>query len=284
MSEPGIPKAEVVNRSLGELLESPRWNPNTQRLSFVEVISGTFFVHDPAEENTSRHSTGLGPVGAALPHGEGYRIFGERAIYDWAPGVDPIKVCELSGQLRSNDAARDPWGAWWVGRMSSGEDAGVGELLRVDRRGITRQASGLTIPNGMGWSADRKTMYFAESAERTVFAIPASADGIIWQQRRPLVILENAFPDGLCMTNDGFWLAHWDGGRVAFYDFAGRERVAHTVPSRQVSACAVAGDDLFVTTAAEGYEPNDLLEDPLAGSLFRFRGAEAHRLSGVHSG
>jgi sugar lactone lactonase YvrE len=117
-------------------------------------------------------------------------------------------------------------------------------------------------------------MYFAESAQRTVFAVPASADGIAWQRRRPLVMLDDAYPDGLCMTDVGFWLANWDGARVTFHDFTGRERARHDLPARQVSACAVVGNDLFVTTAAEGYTPSDLLDDPLAGSLFVLRGFE----------
>lgn len=272
-------QAAVVGRGLGELLESPRWDRNRQRLSFVDIVSATVFVHEPAADTTQRHLTGLGPVGAVLPHGGGYRLFGEQAAYAWAPGLAPSRLWDLPGDLRSNDAARDPWGAWWVGRMSGDEDEGVGELLRMNREGITQQATGLTVPNGMGWSADRKTMYFAESAERTVFAIPASADGIAWQRRRPLVVLEDAYPDGLCVTGDGFWLANWGGARVTFHDSTGRERERHEIPARQVSACAVAGDDLFVTTAAEGYSPSDLLKDPLAGSLFVLRGVEAARRS-----
>lgn len=273
-------EAEIAGRGLGELLESPRWHPGKQKLSFVDIGSGTVFVHDPAASTTQRHLTGLTSVGAALPHRGGYRLFGEKAIYDWAPGLEPSQITPLPGDLQSNDAAQDPWGAWWVGRMTSAEDPGAGELLRVDGEGVTRQVTGLTVPNGMGWSSDGQTMYFAESAERTVFAIPASADGIAWERRRPLVVLDDAYPDGLCMTNDGFWLANWDGARVTFHDFEGRERMRHDVPARQVSACAVAGDDLFVTTAAEGYVPSDLRADPLAGSLFVLRGAEAARHSG----
>jgi sugar lactone lactonase YvrE len=279
-----VSQAQVVGRGLGELLESPRWDRRRQQLSFVDIITATVFVHDSAEGTTQRYPTGLSPVGAVLPHDDGYRLFGEQAVYDWAPGLEPARVCDLPGDLRSNDAAQDPWGAWWVGRMSSDEAEGVGELLRIAPDGITRQATGLTVPNGMGWSADRQTMYFAESAERTVFAVPASADGIAWQRRRPLVVLDDAYPDGLCMTEDGFWLANWDGARVTFHDFTGRERARHDIPARQVSACAMAGKDLFVTTAAEGYSPSDLLKDPLSGSLFVLRGVEAARRSPQRSG
>lgn len=97
----------------------------------------------------------------------GYGLFnrsnGEHRIIKpfWTDEKDP-KTKEH--RCRSNDGAVDAHGRFFVGAMndqmtvSDFTDEGV--LFRLDPDlSLHRMKEGVTIPNGMSWSADNKTMY-----------------------------------------------------------------------------------------------------------------------------
>ncbi len=55
--------------------------------------------------------------------------------------------------------------------MDAAEKARIGALYRLDLDGTPHRIfDGLGIPNTLAWSADSKTMYFAETLDRTIYA------------------------------------------------------------------------------------------------------------------
>jgi len=70
------------------------------------------------------------------------------------------------------------------------------------------------IPNGIDWSLDGRTMYFAESVERTVRAYPYDPETGALGRGDVVVRLDDddGLPDGLTVDAQGcIWLAVWNG-------------------------------------------------------------------------
>lgn len=70
-------------------------------------------------------------------------------------------------RMRMNDGAVDSHGRYWVGTMNDPKVqkiSGEGVLFRLDPdMALHRMIEGVTIPNGIGWTADDKSMYFTDT-------------------------------------------------------------------------------------------------------------------------
>jgi sugar lactone lactonase YvrE len=85
--------------------------------------------------------------------------------------------------------------------------------------------TGIRIPNSLCWSPDGRTMYFADSPTRTIFAYPFDpATGELGERRDFATVEAPAIPDGATVDAEGFvWCAHYDGWRIVrFAPAAGR--------------------------------------------------------------
>ena len=79
--------------------------------------------------------------------------------------------------MRSNDGAVDPAGRFLAGTMTDTtlhKAEEEGSLFRLERSGSNYFSrvvvSPITIPNGLGWSADGRTMYHTDSPTYTIWA------------------------------------------------------------------------------------------------------------------
>src|SRR6185437_2218320 len=92
-----------------------------------------------------------------------------------------------------------------------------GTLYRLDPDlTVTKWESGLTCPNGIGWSPDNRTMYFTDSMVRTVWAYEYDFATGGLGERRVFARLDpsDGVPDGLTVDREGYvWSAVWDGWR-----------------------------------------------------------------------
>jgi sugar lactone lactonase YvrE len=126
----------------------------------------------------------------------------------------------------------------------------------------------------MGFTPDRKAMYFTDSAARHIYlldydqATGALSNKRIWVETSP----DQGKPDGLTVDSEGFvWSARWDGSVVCRYSPDGVEVDRVTFPAKKVSSIAFGGDgleDVYVTTALAGGKRSG--EGAGAGALFRF--------------
>jgi sugar lactone lactonase YvrE len=136
---------------------------------------------------------------------------------------------------------------------------------------------GLAIPNGLGWSADGRTMYFTDSTWREVRAYPFHpATGAIGDGRTLLALSnDGGLPDGLTIdAEDHVWVACWGAGRVVRVAPDGVVVDRVELPVSQVTSCTFGGPDLadlYITTARERFDAADAAREPQAGGLFRCR-------------
>lgn len=181
------------------------------------------------------------------------------------------------GAIRFNDGKVDPEDRFWVGSLDDTNFPASGALYSVAANGTSRRhLHDIRCANGIGWTADRATMYFTDSMRRVIWQYDFdAATGAISNQRDFAHIAGPAVPDGLAVDEDGcVWSALWDGGAIVRFDPQGREIERVALPLLRPTSCAFGGPDrrtLFVTSASIGLSAQDLIAGPLAGGLFAIR-------------
>jgi sugar lactone lactonase YvrE len=277
------PLIEVVVPHRCLVGEGPVWDPKRKAICWLDIIDGDIHECIPGEGKfrSIRVNQMIGSFAvcknggsiAGLKHGVGFidRETGKTDIF-----ADPESDLP---ENRFNEGKCDPAGRFWVGTMAHSFATGVGSLYRVDNdKTITKQIPGVTISNGIAWSADHKTMYYIDTLTTQVVAFNYDkASGAINDKRIVIQIPEGeGRPDGMTIDNEGMlWVAHWDGWRVTRWDPAtGEKLLTIHIPAAKVSSCTFGGEnfeDLYITTARVGLTEDQIKDQPLAGSLFVWR-------------
>ncbi len=270
-------QVEHVLAAQDKLGEGPVWSVAEQALYWVDIegrrvhcldsASGEHEIFEPGPQFTALGFRASGGMVAAT--GDGFAFWDPRAgTVQLVANPEPGKP-----NARFNDGAVDRQGRFWAGTMSQDPTS---SLYRLDPDGAVQQMeSGLGISNGIGWSADDRTMYFTDSITRTIYAYDFDAATGEIVNRRPFVHTpeEQGVPDGLAVDSQGFvWSARWGGYKLTRYDPAGQAEREIRLPVQFPTSCAFGGaelDELFITSAWVAVERRG--EQPLAGDLFRLR-------------
>ena len=200
----------------------------------------------------------------------------EGEIRQWQKGAmtQVAQVTEERGN-RFNDVIADPAGRVFCGTMSTSARSARLYRLDPDRR-ITMLFDGVGTSNGIGFSPDRKTVYYTDTKPRTIYRFDYDeATGDIRNGGIFVTVPDRegeGKPDGLTVDSEGcIWSARWGGHCVVRYGPDGREIDRCEVPVARVSSVAFGGpdlDDLFITTAGgDNREENG----ELAGSVFHMK-------------
>ena len=272
-------EVEVVVDAGAHLGESPVWDVRTGRLAWVDILGRRLHRTDPTTGATDSTELPL-DIGAIAPRAAGGFIAALQDgfwILDDGPPRRLATVPEAGPHLRFNDGKCDPAGRFWAGTMAYSEVAGGGSLYRLDPDGrVERVIEGITISNGLAWTADGTTMYYVDSPTQRIDAFACDpATGAIADRRPEVVIPADAgSPDGLTIDEEGgLWLALWGGGAVHRYVGGLLDRVIR-VPASRPTSCAFGGpslDELYITSAWKGLTPAERAAQPLAGAVFRAR-------------
>jgi sugar lactone lactonase YvrE len=270
--------AEIAVAAGCELAEGPVWDASRRLLRWVDILAGHVHALEPATGAQARFDVGS-PVGAVgltrsgrlvLALVDGFALAdhdGER-LARW-PGFAIDRA-----EFRFNDGKPDPWGNFCAGTMAWAEkDDPPCSLYRLRPDGtVTELIGGVSLSNGLDWSADRKAFYYADSNSGGVDVFDADPDTGTLAGRRRFVSVEGGVPDGLTLDADGcVWLAVWGSGELRRYTPDGRLDAVVRLPARQVTSAAFGGDDLgtlYITTAREGFTPAEEREQPHAGDIF----------------
>jgi sugar lactone lactonase YvrE len=178
---------------------------------------------------------------------------------------------------RFNDGKCDRRGRFWAGTMDDrgGPWEPTGALYRLDPDlSWHKMRPEVAISNGLGWSPDDKTMYYADSGARVIYAYDFDLDeGTISNERvfaRPEGEVMAA--DGMSVDSDGcIWSVQWDGWAIIRYTPAGEVDRRIEMPVQRATSCTFGGsklDQLYVTSASVDLTPAEHARGPLAGALF----------------
>jgi sugar lactone lactonase YvrE len=277
---------EVAFRDAARVGEGPFWDAETSRLVWVDILAGKVHISDPASGSTS---TVVLPqfVGAAVPANSGGLIaatgqgFAEiRPDGTWTSRLSVLPAGEMM-----NDAKCDAAGRLWVGSYAEGFAAGRGRLhvLSADWTCV-EVLSGLTLPNGLGWSPDGRVFYLIDSIAHELYAFDVKPEGLVPASQRVLARFPDegdALADGLTVDEEGcLWVTIFGGGRLLRLSPEGRTLAEIPTPVTQPVACAFGGPDLDVLYVTTGRERIDPPAESIDGSVLALRGLGVRGLAG----
>ena len=258
--------------------ENPLWHPLEKRLYWVDIIKGRIFRFDPLSGKHEMCYEDVLVGGFTIQKDGALLLFRTKGnVVIWRNGniTNVIKEIPEEHEHRFNDVIADPTGRVFCGTYS--EERKPGRLYRLNTDGsITKILDNVGCSNGMGFTVDRKQMYFTDSRPaKTIYIFDYDRKtGVISHQRVFVKIpaAEEGVPDGMTVDAAGYiWSATWDGWLLKRYTPQGVEERRIRFPARKVSSITFGGEDLtdiYVTTAGGG---NKAENGPGAGALFRLR-------------
>ena len=276
--------AKPCTTDLYDLGECCRWDDVRAELYWIDAPTGRFFrakangtqVEVVRTYELDGYLTALAPL---EDRRDGWIVASDQSIslLDEQGTMRQVARPEARNapDVRTNDGAADPWGHFWIGSVALDESEGRGSLYRFHAStGSELTLANVTISNGLGWSLDRRTMYYVDSGPGTIYTFDLDGTGNI-SNKQPLVqfdIQSEGTPDGLCVDAQGaIWVAIWGGYEVRRYSPSGEQLARVSVATAQPSCCAIGGTNgttLYITTAQEDLSPEMLDAEPDAGRMF----------------
>jgi sugar lactone lactonase YvrE len=275
-------QAELLVDARAALGEGPVWDEREGVLWWVDIMGRSVHRTEPTSGRDEAIAVGQFVGSIALRESGGLVV----AVSEGFLSLDPrTGTTELLAPVESsdpttrmNDGKVDPAGRFWAGTMGVDHRTGAGTLYRLDTdRHVKPMVPGVTISNGLDWSLDGRTMYYIDTRTRRVDRFDFDTASGDVSNRRPFIeIPEDAgSPDGMTLDAEGYlWVALWNGWGVQRYAPDGRPDLRVDVPAAETSSCTFGGrdlDQLFITTAQEGFPSGGKPDQPHAGSLFACR-------------
>ncbi|MCJ1464336.1 hypothetical protein MMC07_002949, partial [Pseudocyphellaria aurata] len=193
-------------------------------------------------------------------------------------------------RMRLNDGAVDSSGRFWVGAMNDPtvkKPTDEGVLFRLDPdRNLHRVIENVTVPNGIGWGVDNKTMYFTDSPTKNIAKFKYdSVTGDISDRKIFFHWDGEGVPDGFVIDVEGcLWVAIYGGSkviRIAPEGDDGKVIGEISLPTRFVTCPTFVGGELFISSAEEEEPDRYPQSTEFAGNLFRVhvgvRGLRRHK-------
>jgi sugar lactone lactonase YvrE len=261
-----------------ELGEGALWHPGERVLYWVNILAHEIHRFDPetCKDTVCIVSDAVGSL--AIRQQGGLIAAMGRGFYnvDFDTGETTL-IADVEADLlenRMNDGKPDRQGRFWAGSMHVPETRATGALYRLgaDLR-WRRMVEGITVSNALAWSPDGRTMYYGDSAARTVWAWDFDTGSGEIRNRR--IFLDEAAiggpPDGATVDSDGhYWLTVPGTWRVNRYDSLGRLERSIELPVSNPTCLAFGGDrldTLYVTSGTYMAKQEHLQNQSLAGAL-----------------
>ncbi|MBB1650431.1 MULTISPECIES: SMP-30/gluconolactonase/LRE family protein [Delftia] len=284
-----VQRIPVPPSALGE---SPFWHPLERRLYWCDIQGLRIHSWDPASGLHRSWATPSEP-GCCAPTDQGRIVVGLRdgfGLLDTATGhTAMIALLEHDPrQFRLNDGRCDRAGRLWAGSLFSpktGPDAALW-CLRADGSGgyaVQRMAGDCTTANGLAFSPDDRSMYWADTPahriDRFAFDLDSGTLGTrsLWKAFAPRTDgrLYGGRPDGASVDARGnYWVAMYEGGCVLQLSPEGEVLQRLDTPVHCPTMVCFGGEDLrtlYITSAGHGRPEQEHAAEVPAGALMQCR-------------
>ena len=233
---------------------------NNEIITWVDIINGKVLTKNLENSTTSEYQVNE-HVGFALPRINGGEVLGINSgpvLRDKDGKITKLPQREKDLiKTRWNDAKVSPSGELFLGTLTYDLVPDQSALYKITKDGteIKKVLDEITLANGLDWSVDGQTFYFIDSLKHCVYAF--NYDGKNLSEKRIVIQFDsNTIPDGMCVdSEDGLWIAFWDGSEVRRYDEKFKLSEKITFPVKNTTSCCFAGKDLeqlIVTSAHDG--------------------------------
>ncbi|WP_341915856.1 SMP-30/gluconolactonase/LRE family protein [Ferrovibrio terrae] len=260
--------------------ESPVWSVAEQKLWFIDINAPALYRLDPATrqlETWPMPST----IGSIAPTADGGLLLARRdGIWrrDTAGKAETLLVPSPLEGARFNDGRCDRQGRFWVGGMTDTREPETA-LYRLDGDRVIRQGlvGAIAISNGLAWSPDGATMYHADTPTHCVHAYDYDVKTAAISNRRLFLDLRVADerPDGAAVDVAGnYWVALYGAAKLVQFSPAGERLREIRLPAKAPTMPSFGGPDmktLYITTARQRHDADELAKMPLAGGVFSIR-------------
>ena len=277
--------AELILDARNATGESPVWSTAQQALFWVDIPAKRLHRWTLAD---GRQQSWEAPqmLACIAQNGDGSWIAGmEDGLFNVTPQADGnldtsllTSVSHALPGMRFNDGRCDRQGRFWAGTMLMDMAAGaaVGAMYRYSAgqaEPLKAQLEGFTVPNGLAFSPDGKTMYLSDSHPNVqqIWAFDYDTDSGTPHNRRLFVDMNKhaGRPDGAAVDAEGcYWICGNDAGLIHRFTPEGKLDRSLSVPVKKPAMCAFGGtnlDTLFVTSIRPA---GDISDQPLAGGVF----------------
>ena len=299
------------------LSESPFWLSQEQRLYWVDIPGkrlARVAVHGVQAQGPVEYWPLTQEPGCMAPvQGGGLVLALRDGIYrarEWGGDLQCLAAAPYdTTQLRFNDGKCDPQGRFWAGSLYEPKDQALGVLYMLDGQGLhammggTQRSAkdgdkdgvkddvkgGVVTANGLAWSPDGRTVYWADTAAHRVRAFDFDAAsgqlsaGRVFHQMAPKpagwawgdAAPYGGRPDGAAVDAEGcYWSAQYEGQRLLRLSPTGDVLAEVKTPVPCPTMPCFGGPDLktlFITTSRQGRSPQELAQYPGAGCVWAMR-------------
>ena len=264
-----------------ELGECPVWSSEERRLYWANINGHTVNRFDPA---TGGNEVCQLPeqVGSFVLREQGGLLVALRSgfhLLDFDTAVlTPIVDPEADKpDNRFNDGRCGPGGRFWAGTMRDPQDPAqrTGALYCLDTDLSWRvMVPDIGVSNGLAFSPDGDTMYYADTRQETIWAFDFQAEDGTLGNRRVFATTHDlpGRPDGGCVDAEGFyWSANVDGWQMVRFAPDGSVDRTVKLPVQKPTMPAFGGDNLeimYITSIGSGGSTPLQPGQPQAGSIF----------------
>lgn len=259
-------QVRVVGENRDNLGEGPVWSAGEHALWWVDINAPALRRLDAVTGALLSMPLPASVGSFALRRGGGLLLALRHRLsfYDPATGtITPATPAQdEDADMRFNDGRCDRQGRFWVGTMGETHRTDRGRLYRLDASAALRVfLDGVTIPNGLAFSPDGRTMYFADSTPRTIWAYAYNPQtGTPGERRVFATVPAPGVPDGAIVDAEGcLWSAEYGNARITRYTPDGRIQRQIALPVAYPTCPAFGGPDLatlYITSASQEANPS----------------------------
>lgn len=269
--------------------ESPFWHPGERALWWCDIPGRALHRLHPASGAHRQWDLPAEPGCIAPRAGGGLLVAMRDGLFAFDPATGARTLVAAPpydpGRQRFNDGKADAAGRLWIGTIDDKREPDAALFCLADGR-FERRADGVAASNGLAWSPDGRTMYWADTKEHRVLALDVDpADGSVSNRRvfasfakKPAdgsLAGYGGRPDGAAVDAEGaYWVAMFEGQRLLRIAPDGRVLQEVPLPVRCATMPCFGGDDLrtlYVTTAREKRPAEELAAQPWAGRVLAAR-------------
>ena len=292
---------QTVTSAPDKLGESPFWHPLEQQLYWVDIPGKKVNRTQPGSDLTDTWHLPAEPGCIAPATRGGYVLALRNGIFRaevWGGDLELLApVSYDTANIRFNDGKCDTLGRLWAGTMYEPRTQRLAELYCIDARGMFGTTKPVQVDvvqrdailaNGLAWSPDNRTMYWADTVDHVIHAWDwDAATGAMtqkhvfhqfagkpagWTSDLALAGQYGGRPDGCAVDVQGnYYIAMFEGQRLLKFSAAGALLADIPTPSRCNTMPCFGGSDmktLFLTTASYNRSPEELAAYPLSGRVF----------------